>query len=81
MVQVYDDLLFKPSWPILFAMAQALRGSGIAIGPGVANPYHIHPALIATHLASLNEEMNGDSFIIIGKAPSMISSMSKLQNR
>jgi len=67
MVQVYDDLLFKPSWPILFEMAQELRGSGITIGPGVANPYHIHPALIATHLASLNEEMNGDSFIMIGK--------------
>ena len=67
MVQVYDDLLFKPAWPILFAMAQELRGSGITIGPGVVNPYHIHPALIATHLACLNEEMNGDSFIMIGK--------------
>lgn len=67
MVQVYDDLLFKPAWPILFAMARELRGSGTTIGPGVVNPYHMHPALIATHLASLNEEMNGDSFLMIGK--------------
>jgi 5,10-methylenetetrahydromethanopterin reductase len=67
MVQVYDDLLFKPAWPILFAMARELRGTGISVGPGVVNPYHIHPALIATNLASLNEEMNGDSFLMIGK--------------
>ena len=67
MLQVYDDLLFKPAWPILFAMARELRGSGITVGPGVVNPYHIHPALIATHLASLNEEMGGDSFLMIGK--------------
>ncbi len=67
MMQVYDDLLFKPSWPILFAMAPELRNTGIKLGPGVVNPYHMHPALIATHLGCLNEEMNGDSFLMIGK--------------
>lgn len=67
MVQVYDDLLFKPAFPVLFAMAPELQGSGIKAGPGVVNPYHMHPALIASYLGSLNEEMNGDSFIMIGR--------------
>ena len=67
MVQVYDDLLFKPAFPVLFAMAPQLRGSGIKAGPGVVNPYHMHPALIATYMGCLNEEMNGDSFIMIGR--------------
>ena len=34
MLQVYDDLLFKPAWPVLFAMAPEVRGSGITLGPG-----------------------------------------------
>jgi 5,10-methylenetetrahydromethanopterin reductase len=67
MLQVYDDLLFKPAWPVLFAVAPELRGSGIQLGAGVVNPYHMHPALIATHLACLNEEMDGDSFIMLGR--------------
>jgi len=67
MVQVYDDLLFKPAWPVLFAMVSELRESGVKLGPGVVNPYHMHPALIATHLGCLNEEMNGDSFLMIGR--------------
>jgi 5,10-methylenetetrahydromethanopterin reductase len=67
MVQVYDDLLFKPAWPILFAMVPELRNSGIKAGPGVVNPYHMHPSLIATHLASLNEEMAGHAFLMIGR--------------
>jgi 5,10-methylenetetrahydromethanopterin reductase len=67
MVQVYDDLLFKPAFPVLFAMAPELRGGGIKAGPGVVNPYHMHPALIASYLGCLNEEMNGDSFIMIGR--------------
>jgi len=67
MVQVYDDLLFKPAFPILLAMAPELRGSRITAGPGVVNPYHMHPALIATYLGCLNEEMHGDSFIMVGR--------------
>jgi 5,10-methylenetetrahydromethanopterin reductase len=67
MLQVYDDLLFKPAWPVLFAMAPEVQNSGIKLGAGVVNPYHMHPALIATHLACLNEETNGDSFIMLGK--------------
>jgi 5,10-methylenetetrahydromethanopterin reductase len=67
MVQVYDDLLFKPAFPVLFAMAPELRGSGIKLGAGVVNPYHMHPALIATYLGCLNQEMDGDSFIMIGR--------------
>ena len=67
MLQVYDDLLFKPAWPVLFAMAREVQNSGIKLGAGVVNPYHMHPALIATHLACLNEETNGDSFIMLGK--------------
>ena len=37
------------------------------IGPGVVNPYHSHPSLIATNLACLNEETDGNSFIMMGR--------------
>ena len=68
MFQVYDDLMFKPAWPVLFHVASKLsHGDRISIGPGVVNPYHMHPSLIATNLACLNEEARGNSFLIIGR--------------
>ena len=68
MFQVYDDLMFKPAWPLLFSIASKLSPEdNISIGPGVVNPYHTHPSLIATNLACLNEESRGRSFLMIGK--------------
>ena len=68
MIQVYDDLMFKPAWPILFAISRVMsRSARFSIGPGVVNPYHSHPSLIATNLASLNEESNGRAFLMLGK--------------
>jgi 5,10-methylenetetrahydromethanopterin reductase len=68
MFQVYDDLLFKPAWPILFSVAPYLtRTSKTLLGAGVVNPFHSHPSIIATNLATLNEETNGRSFLVIGR--------------
>ena len=67
MFQVYDDLLFKPAWPVLHAVAPYLSDQNISLGPGVVNPYHSHPSLIATNLACLHEETRGRAFLMIGK--------------
>jgi 5,10-methylenetetrahydromethanopterin reductase len=69
MFQVYDDLLFKPSWPILFAVASYAnnRRSNFTLGPGIANPYHMHPALIVTNTAFLDEESGGRAFLMFGR--------------
>lgn len=69
MIQVYDDLLFKPAWPILFSLTSLIRESGmdVSIGPGVVNPYHCHPALIAANLACLQEETEGRAFVMVGR--------------
>jgi 5,10-methylenetetrahydromethanopterin reductase len=68
MFQVYDDLMFKPAWPVLFSVAPYLSSaSTMELGPGVVNPFHSHPSLIATNLACLSEETGGRSFIVIGR--------------
>jgi 5,10-methylenetetrahydromethanopterin reductase len=65
MIQVYDDLMFKPVWPVLLAIAP--YSSNILIGPGVVNPFHSHPAVVATNLACLQEETNDGAFLMIGR--------------
>jgi 5,10-methylenetetrahydromethanopterin reductase len=68
MFQVYDDLMFKPAWPVLFSVAPYLSPKDrISLGPGVVNPYHSHPSLIAANFACLAEETQGRSFLMIGK--------------
>ncbi len=68
MLQVYDDLMFKPAWSVLFTISlQMTPGDRFTIGPGVVNPYHMHPALIATNLACLSEETSGRAFLMIGR--------------
>ncbi|HEY3116374.1 MAG TPA: LLM class flavin-dependent oxidoreductase, partial [Chloroflexota bacterium] len=62
---VYDDLMFKPAWPILTAMA--LQTQRVRLGPGIVNPYLMHPAVLAGHAALLDELSNGRAYLGIGK--------------
>ena len=64
-LSIFDDLLFKPAWPILFSIAG--RTERIRLGPSVANPYLIHPAILAEHAALLDEATNGRSYFGIGR--------------
>ena len=69
MFQVYDDLLFKPAWTVLDRIALRVRASKtkLTIGPGVTNPFHYHPAIIAAFISHLNQETNGKAFLMIGR--------------
>ncbi|HEY6283208.1 MAG TPA: LLM class flavin-dependent oxidoreductase [Nitrososphaerales archaeon] len=69
MFQVYDDLLFKPAWTVLDRIAPRVRASKskLTIGPGVTNPFHYHPAIIAAFISHLNQETNGKAFLMIGR--------------
>jgi len=69
MFQVYDDLLFKPAWTVLDRIAPHVRNSktDLTIGPGVTNPFHYHPAIIAAFISYLNQETRGKAFLMIGR--------------
>jgi 5,10-methylenetetrahydromethanopterin reductase len=69
MFQVYDDLLFKPAWTVLDKIAPHVRNSktNLTIGPGVTNPFHYHPAIIAAFTSYLNQETRGKAFLMIGR--------------
>jgi len=69
MFQVYDDLLFKPAWTVLDRIAPHVRNSKtkLTIGPGVTNPFHYHPAIIAAYISYLNQETKGKAFLMIGR--------------
>jgi 5,10-methylenetetrahydromethanopterin reductase len=69
MIQVYDDLPFRPTWPIVFMLAPLFRKakSHATLGAGVTVPYLIHPGLIASHLACLEEESGQRAFVVLGR--------------
>ncbi len=62
---IYDDLMFKPAWPILTAVA--LNTSRVRLGPGVVNPYLVHPAILAGNVALLDELSRGRAYLGIGR--------------
>ncbi|MFN8511698.1 MAG: LLM class flavin-dependent oxidoreductase [Thermomicrobiales bacterium] len=64
-LSIFDDLLFKPAWPILFTIAG--QTSRIRLGPSVANPYLIHPAILAEYAALLDEATGGRTYFGIGR--------------
>jgi len=69
MFQVYDDLLFRPAWSVLDHLAPYVRDSraNLTIGPGVTNPYHYNPAVIAALIADLHQTTKGKAFLMIGR--------------
>ncbi|MBK8021249.1 MAG: LLM class flavin-dependent oxidoreductase [Chloroflexi bacterium] len=62
---IFDDLMYKPAWPILFVVAQHTQR--IRIGPSVCNPYLIHPAILAGNAALLDELSGGRAYMGIGR--------------
>ncbi|MCA9986320.1 MAG: LLM class flavin-dependent oxidoreductase [Anaerolineales bacterium] len=60
-VTVYNDMLYQPAWPALFAMAQAT--SRIRLGPAAVNPFTSHPINIAGQAALLAEAAPGRSYL------------------
>jgi 5,10-methylenetetrahydromethanopterin reductase len=64
-LSIFDDLMFKPAWPILFTIAQ--HTGRIRLGPSVSNPYLIHPAILAEQAALLDELSGGRAYFGIGR--------------
>lgn len=64
-LSIYDDLLFKPAWPILSVIAA--NTERIMIGPAVLNPYLTHPAVIAANITMINEISRERAFLGIGR--------------
>ena len=56
-LHVYDDLMFKPTWPILTLIGE--HTSRIKLGPGIITPQIVHPAYHAGNLAELDEISGG----------------------
>ena len=64
-LSIYDDLMFKPAWPILSIIA--INTERIKIGPAVLNPYLTHPAVIAANISVIDEISKGRAFVGIGR--------------
>lgn len=62
---IFDDLMFKPAWPILFMVAQHTQR--VRLGPSVSNPYLIHPVILAENAALLDELSGGRAYFGIGR--------------
>lgn len=64
-LSIFDDLMFKPAWPILYVVAQHTKQ--IRLGPSVSNPYLVHPAMLAEQAAMLDEISGGRAYLGIGR--------------
>jgi 5,10-methylenetetrahydromethanopterin reductase len=56
-VHVYDDLMFKPTWPLLTLIGE--HTERIHVGPGIITPQIVHPCYHAGNLAELDELTGG----------------------
>ncbi|MCC7256968.1 MAG: LLM class flavin-dependent oxidoreductase [Gammaproteobacteria bacterium] len=56
-IHVYDDLMFKPTWPILTLIGE--HTERILVGPGIITPQIVHPCYHAGNLAELDELTGG----------------------
>jgi 5,10-methylenetetrahydromethanopterin reductase len=64
-VSCADNLFMRPVWPILTAAAARTRR--VELGPLVTHPFLTHPAVIAAHVAQLDELSGGRAFFGIGR--------------
>lgn len=64
-LSIFDDLMFKPAWPILFVLGQHTQR--VKLGPSVSNPYLIHPSILAEYAAMLDEISHGRAYMGIGR--------------
>jgi 5,10-methylenetetrahydromethanopterin reductase len=56
-LHVYDDLMFKPTWPLLTLIGE--HTDNIRVGPGIITPQIVHPCYHAGNLAELDELTGG----------------------
>lgn len=56
-IHVYDDLMFKPTWPLLTLIGE--HTERIKVGPGIITPQVVHPCYHAGNLAELDELTGG----------------------
>jgi 5,10-methylenetetrahydromethanopterin reductase len=64
-IHVYDDLMFKPTWPILTLIGE--HTERIEVGPGIVTPEVVHPAYHAGNLAELDELTEGRAVLGIAR--------------
>lgn len=64
-VHVYDDLMFKPTWPLLTLIGE--HTSSIKVGPGIITPQIVHPCYHAGNLAELDELTEGRAVLGIAR--------------
>ena len=64
-IHVYDDLMFKPTWPILTLIGE--HTDRIKVGPAIITPQIVHPCYHAGNLAELDELTNGRAVLGIAR--------------
>jgi len=64
-IHVYDDLMFKPTWPLLTLIGE--HTSRIKVGPGIITPQIVHPCYHAGNLAILDELTGGRAVVGIAR--------------
>lgn len=64
-VHVYDDLMFKPAWPLLTLIGE--HTERIKVGPGIITPQIVHPCYHAGNIAELDELTNGRAVLGIAR--------------
>lgn len=64
-IYVYNDLMFKPCWPILTLIAE--HTTKIKLGPCLVNGFYSHPAMIAANIAFLDEISNRRAVLGLGR--------------
>lgn len=64
-LHVYDDLMFKPTWPILTLIGE--HTERLEVGPGIVTPQVVHPAYHAGNLAELDELTQGRAVLGIAR--------------
>jgi len=64
-IHVYDDLMFKPTWPILTLIGE--HTDRVKVGPGIITPQIVHPCYHAGNLAELDEITGGRAVLGIAR--------------
>ncbi len=64
-IYVYDDLMYRPSWPIVNLVATYTKR--IQLGPCVVNGRYMHPALIAQNIAFLDDYSQKRAILGLGR--------------
>ena len=64
-IYVYDDLMYRPSWPALTLIAE--HTNRVELGPCLVNGFYSHPAMIAENAVFLDEVAQGRAVLGLGR--------------